>query len=303
MEAPRPLSHRRFTSQYDPELPFIDRLLRQTRELSWLMLQWARKGRRPIALLVWPEMPSRRAALYKVARSMGFELTNQSRENAVLGIRFEDKTEKLSTFDPPQKSSICWWNGACNDIRKSTLEAAHRKVFGYGMAIDPTTYIGKIVVKSDENAVHDGQVIQGPIVASSLRPEAVYQLEIQNTDANGRHFDYRVVYIKGHIPVVYMKYKRMQTRFTNLTDDVLLLPDNQCFSKEEKGNMGRLAGQLGVDYAEFDVLRDARSGKIYVVDVNPTPWGPPAGLDAEQSEVAIKKMAEVFGQSILESNK
>ena len=77
----------------------------------------------------------------------------------------------------------------------------------------------------------------------------------------------------------------------------------QCFSKEEKANMGRLAGQLGVDYAEFDVLRDVRSGKIYVIDVNPTPWGPPAGLESEQSEVAVKKMAEIFRQSIFESNK
>jgi hypothetical protein len=303
MEAPRPLSHRRFTSQYDPELPFIDRLLRQTRELSWLMLQWARKGRRPIALLVWPEMPSRRAALYKVARSMGFELTNQLRENAVLGIRFEDKTEKLLTFNPPQKSSITWWNVACNDIRKSTLESAHMKIFGYGMGVEPTAFEGKMVVKSDENAVHDGEVIQGPLSTASLRTDAVYQVEIQNIDEKGRHFDHRVVYIKGHIPVVYIKYKQAATRFTNLTEEVILLPNSNCFSEEEKRAMGALAMELGVDYAELDVLRDANSGKLYVVDVNPTPWGPPAGLSHEQSEVAIKKMATAFAQALRESSK
>jgi hypothetical protein len=31
---------------------------------------------------------------------------------------------------------------------------------------------------------------------------------------------------------------------------------------------------MGLDYGELDVLRDADDGRLYVVDVNTTPFGP-----------------------------
>lgn len=37
----------------------------------------------------------------------------------------------------------------------------------------------------------------------------------------------------------------------------------------------RLCRALGLDYGELDVLRDVEDGKLYVVDVNNTPWAPP----------------------------
>ena len=56
---------------------------------------------------------------------------------------------------------------------------------------------------------------------------------------------------------------------------------------------------LHVDYAELDALRDAQSGKLFVIDVNPTPWGPPAELSDEQKVIAIKTMAKAFEQSAM----
>jgi hypothetical protein len=33
---------------------------------------------------------------------------------------------------------------------------------------------------------------------------------------------------------------------------------------------------MGLDYGELDAVRDAASGRLYVLDVNNTPFGPPA---------------------------
>lgn len=38
---------------------------------------------------------------------------------------------------------------------------------------------------------------------------------------------------------------------------------------------GRACRIMGLDYGELDVLRDTEDGKLYVADVNNTPWDPP----------------------------
>ena len=55
---------------------------------------------------------------------------------------------------------------------------------------------------------------------------------------------------------------------------------------------------LHVDYAELDALRDAGSGKLYVIDVNPTPWGPPSELSDEDKSMAIQTMARAFAHAV-----
>ena len=47
-------------------------------------------------------------------------------------------------------------------------------VFGYALDVDPTTYTGRIVKKLDENATHDGEVVDGPIPADDVAPGFVY---------------------------------------------------------------------------------------------------------------------------------
>jgi hypothetical protein len=50
--------------------------------------------------------------------------------------------------------------------------------------------------------------------------------------------------------------------------------------------------------AELDVLRDADDGRIYVVDTNPTPWGPPEKLDKSSQKEAIERMADRLKKTI-----
>ena len=55
---------------------------------------------------------------------------------------------------------------------------------------------------------------------------------------------------------------------------------------------------LHADCAELDALRDAQTGKLFFIDVNPTPWGPPAELPYEEKRVAIQTMAKAFEYAI-----
>lgn len=158
-------------------------------------------------------------------------------------------------------------------------------------------------MKSDLNAQHDGKIINGPIDQDAINDDSVYQINIDNRAEDGRFFDYRVVWILGEIPVIYKKLKRASERFTNETCEVLLLNDQRCFSESEFDSIARLNDIMGIDYAELDVLRDAASKKLYVVDINPTPWGPPTGLNRYDSNAAIERMAKSLQRAFLESNK
>lgn len=291
-------------ASYPPEIPWLDRALKQVRHIAWWIGRMCITGKRPPAFLVWPEMPSRRAALHKMARALNWEVTNRPRRHPIAGMRFADRTDKGLAFNPPASmDGVQWWNCNCNDIRKSTLESAHQAAFGYGIAIDPLTYEGLMVEKSDENARHDGRLVQGPLTPGELRENAVYQVNIENVDTHGRYFDYRLMYLLGTFPIIYRKFKPTEARFTNLTDGVEVLNDPSSFTSHELASISQLATLMGVDYAEFDVLRDRSSGKIYVVDINPTPWGPPAQLDLTASRAAIQRMAEALHQAVRVSSK
>jgi len=56
---------------------------------------------------------------------------------------------------------------------------------------------------------------------------------------------------------------------------------------------------IGLDYGELAVLRDNGDGRIYVVDVNNTPDGPPNDLPDADAEVALQRMADAFTEEFL----
>jgi hypothetical protein len=285
-------------AHYPSTLPFLERTWKQCRHGWWWLKQFIQQGKRPPVVFVWPDMPSRRTALHKISRELGWELTNKARSTALLGIKFEDTTHKLSGAIPVSLSNVtAFWNASCHDISKGHLERQHQAAFGYGMRIDPTKHQGPLVVKSEENAKHDGALIHGPISSDEVQQGVVYQREIDNRDESGHHFDFRVVYIRDAIPVVYKKYKKQSERFTNETSRVELL-EASPFTSDEESRMLRLARAMQVDYAEFDALRDRNSGQLYVVDVNPTPWGPPVELPLDEQKEAVSRMAKCLRSSL-----
>ena len=56
---------------------------------------------------------------------------------------------------------------------------------------------------------------------------------------------------------------------------------------------------MHLDYGELDVLRNRDDGLLYIVDVNPTPWGPPNHLSRQETAHAIRGMAREFQAHML----
>ena len=297
------MRHNRYGVNVSRQTPWVERLMKNVRHrLNLLSMSFAQRQRPPI-IIAYPDLPSRRSALHKICKELKWELTNAPRINPKLCIRFEDQTEKNTPLprwltDAPTHL----WNANCRDIRKSTLEQSHVAAFGYGMAVDPTAFTGPMVIKSEFNARHDGKIINGPIADSDKQQHCVYQLNIHNNDETGQYFDYRLVFIHGSIPLAYKKYKAAQSRFTNQCTSAHVVAVNEALDKEEIKFIGTMMHAIHVDYAELDALRDAQTGKLFVIDVNPTPWGPPAELPDGEKRIAIQTMAKAFENAINGSN-
>jgi len=77
-------------------------------------------------------------------------------------------------------------------------------------------------------------------------------------------------------------------RYTNETAEVDLAESPEIvLSGSEIDQIVSLSAKMCAEFAELDVLRDRQDGRIYCVDLNPTPYGPPSGLSAEDSEKAM----------------
>jgi hypothetical protein len=272
-----------------------ERVGKKVRHLFVWLGDWvARSGHVPPVVVAFPDLPSRRTTLHKVCRKNRWELTNVPRSQALVTLRFEDATIKSQPM--PAAVTGLVWNASCTDISKSTLDKHHIDVFGYGVGLDPLTFQGPLLEKSDANAAHDGIERQGPLPFRS--PGKVYQHIIDNRDKQGRVVDLRLVYVCGQTPVTYFKFKSDEARYSNETTDVALAETETCFTDDELHLVAELMTRLGVDVAELDILRDRSTQSIFVVDVNPTPWGPPAGLNPKDAAQAIETIATAFRHAI-----
>lgn len=245
------------------------------------------------------------AVVYKLCRLLGYGITTKAPQRYHIdaldpydvvfkyqrGTYFPSLSN--SQFEPEDVI-----NGNCSSISKHAVNASFEEVFGYPLAVDPKNYEGEILVKSNLNSVHDGHVVQGPLDPSELQPEQTYQRVIDNTAGNGRVLDYRVPIHGNRIPLVFLKYRSTDSRFVSESTYATFKEPGEVFSEEERQNMLQLAARMGVDFGELDVLRDREDGRIYVVDVNPTPWGPPRGLSESERKEALTLLGRTFEQLI-----
>ena len=241
------------------------------------------------ALCFYPQRPTDDCAIFRVAAVLGLRIVRSRRGEGVLTVAWYDVT-----FVPPAAVASLpapKLNARCLDISKSTVDRIWRDVSGRGLSLDPLTTSGPMVVKSEENATHDGRIITGPI--RERQPGFVYQRLVDTRE--GDHFAYlRPVILDGRIVLTYHKRQPLDDRFGSRPRTWIAEPD--VFSVEEEKALLDLAARIGLDYGEIDVLRDA-DGEIYVVDVNKTPWWSKNMSDAEL-KVADQLIAAAFSDLI-----
>lgn len=245
-------------------------------------------------ILFYPEYPHKRTIIYKILKHLKYNITSNPRHYFDLAFYWEDTTFRkvqpvFEKFNPEKIMNI-----HCTDISKEKISEVFEEVFGYGLNIDPATYLGECVKKNNLNAKHDGIVIKCPIQDSE--EGFVYQKILNNKINDDLVLDLRTPVMKGKIPFIYLKFKKIEDRFTNDLYKSEIASTNEYLTEEETKMISEFCSRIGLDYGELDVLRNKDDGKIYIVDVNYTPWGPPAKLSDDENRIALIRMSEVFKQ-------
>lgn len=253
------------------------RCYRSIRRQYGLRLRTARR-----VVLFYPDRPSRSSVAYKLCALLGHRITANPDGYYDVAIRWRDRTRATVTLPGAL-------NAGCSDISKAHVASVFADVFGYPLAVDPMTYRAPMVEKSDDNYRHDGEIITGPVIA---QPGKVYQRLIDNTDGF-EAVDHRVAIVGGAVPLVYLKRRPLESRFSNTNTTVAVHGSDELFTTIEERQLVTFAKRMGLDYGEMDVLRDT-DGRIYVVDVANTPAGPPNGLALNDCRTALGLLGAAF---------
>lgn len=250
--------------------PWYKSVLKELHFLGRFAVLFAVNGFKARTVLFYPEFPVYRTQINKVLRRAGYNITNNPQLPCELVFAWQD-----TTFREPQPlleelaRHYRVLNINCTDISKERVEKVHRAVFGYGLAVDPLNHQGPCVRKGNVNAQHDAEIIQCPIAAPE--PGYIYQRLIDNQVGEGVAGDMRIPIYGSCIPLVYKRYRPLHLRFHG--DFRIEVHDPEAFlSPHEIKQILRFARAMGLDYGDLDVLRDPEDDRLYVVDVNNTPF-------------------------------
>ena len=274
----------------------VMRLMAKRKQLRALLCRAPRR-----VMLCHPHTPEFFHVLSLVAARCRIMLTSDPKKSVDLAIAFNDTTsfpldERLLSL----KKNGRVLNGHCTDISKSRVEDIFESVFGYGIKVDPRTYVGKCLKKSDSNATHDGMVIECP-----KEPERgfVYQKLIDNTDDGKEYYDMRVFIVGATIPFVFKKIRNPNPalRF-GISIDNKIGETRDVLSAGEVETILKFTHTCGLDFGELDVLRDRTDGKIYVVDANNTAGCPHPGYQISHSDfdTYTERLAAAFAAEFLD---
>ncbi|MBP9749833.1 MAG: lipopolysaccharide biosynthesis protein [Candidatus Pacebacteria bacterium] len=265
-------------------------------------LQARSKSGTTITVLTYPERPRTFHILYRVFHELGWRITNDPNEPADIRMRFKDTTvwhadETLATL----RETHPVLNAYCEDIGKSHVEDVFSRIFGYGTRVDPRTYSGMCVRKSESNAVHDGTLISCPC---EPQDGYLYQQFIPTAHADGQMMDMRVSIFCGEIVLVMQRFRAPNDPF-NITVAEKMFSAEELLSPDEVARIRSMCTEIGLDYGELDLLRDVRDQRLYVVDVNNTPAGPigPVYVDPQEFEHWLSTMCEAAKRTFLHFGK
>ena len=241
-----------------------------------------------------PSLPKPYYLLWGVLRRAGL----RPGPNPALSVMFTDKTfpHEHPEVPPISESGGFVLNGSCTDISKSRVARVFEDVFGYPLAIDPTTHRGPAVEKGEGNGIHDGRIVSTPRAAL---PGRVYQRVIDNrvgddrVDGGAFVEDLRCPTVFGEIGVVCAKRRPTRDRFANLNTSCELREPEDVFSALELTRITAFCQAMRLDWGGLDILRDRGDGRIYIVDVNKTDM-PVLVLSTEEKLEVSDRLAKLL---------
>lgn len=256
------------------------------------------KGRAARARIAFfPKKPRSYYAIWPVCQLADVKIVDDPGEADLL-FYFEDREFLTGPHAAPAAAALSApvLNGACFDIRKSQVARSFEETFGYSLAVDPRTWTGPAVEKSELNGKHDGRIVQCPL--REPRRDRVYQRLVDNTFDGSEFIDIRTPVVGGRIPFVYLKRRTRANRFSNENRRVDMATPEALFSRAEIEKIAAFTRASGLDFGGLDILRDRTDGRIYIVDVNKTDMGPPTALSVRGKLTAMRGLASAFAALI-----
>ena len=230
--------------------------------------------------------------IWAVSRAAGAKYVKDAALADVV-MHFEDAT--YCPNDPPTKLRLDakLVNFSCRDVSKTNVTRASEIAFGNPLGVDPQTYVGPAVEKSEINAAHDGHIVQCPMTPA---PGRVYQRVIDNRMLTAPELveDLRTSTVGGKPVCVFIKRRQVTKRFLNTNTEVLLRAPEEVFSPEELDQISTFTREIGLEWGGVDVLRDRNDGKLYIVDANKTDMGPPIALNLQDKIKATYMLRDAF---------
>ncbi len=280
-------------NKYRREMPFFEVIMKDVNYLNLWLKNYIKHGFQSKSIYVHPHYPSRGSTIYKVGKHLGYNISNKEKKSSRFAVYWEylthrDEYQKLETYGET-KTVV---NLFSRDISKIYIDKVHQDIFGYSTIVDPTKYSGKVVKKNDINAKHDGSILQGPI--EKVEEGYIYQILIDNSCSQDQVEDIRVPVVKQLLDFGYIKRRSIKERFKNVSTESYVEKISELFSKTEIDRLNAYCKALHLEYGELDVLRNKNDQKIYVVDVNNTPQGPPDNIDKQMGDQAIAKIAKAL---------
>ena len=256
---------------------------------GWRIWHVLRGHRKPRVHFV-PDVPRPWYFIWPVLHAAGAIIEHDAAKADVI-FHFDDSTHSAAEMPSNPNPKAKWINFGCNDVSKTRVAEAFEKASGYSLAVDPRTFTGPMVEKSEINAAHDGRIIEGPMDPIEGK---TYQRLIDNRIDGGMVEDLRTTFVNGEPTIVFFKRRPQSRRFLNENSEVRYTLPASCFTADEISVIRGFAKEIGLDWGGVDVLRDATSGKIFIVDANKTDMGPPVAMPLGQKLRTTRLMAKAF---------
>lgn len=192
---------------------------------------------------------------------------------------------------PAHLNGVRVLNARCTDVRKSTVGRVFREVFGYSLDVNPLTFTGAMVRKSERNGAHDERIVQGPLTETEAG--YVYQRLVSDPADDGFR-EYRVLVAGAKAAAAYRLYQPLEDRFRYFSVRAERVDVGVVFSECERARLAAFNERMGLDVGALDVLRDPADDRVYVIDCNPTATGPSDLLSPTDRATIVSELAAAF---------
>ncbi len=285
-------------NRYRKGMPILEMLTKDMLHALRYFYLYLKNGFKKKKLLIHPHYPSSGSTIYKLAHSMGYSISNKPDNQFEIAIYWEYLTfrEEYQLLEKLARE-IEVVNLYSRDISKVYLEDCFQNIFGYSTFIDPLQYNGKCVKKNDINAKHDGEILNCPV--DKKEEGYIYQILINNAVNDQWVEDIRVPIVLGIVDYVYIKRRGIHERFLNTTIKTIVKRTIDVFTSSEINSINRMCEEMNFEYGELDVLRNKDDLKIYVIDANNTPQGPPANTSKSDGSLVMNNIAEYFQKQFI----